>query len=298
MKNFFLIAGGILIGAFIILIFRHDAPLSTPPPPLKRNTHRDAMPYLDKSSPIHGHSHDHSHSHTVLSYPESEKHRSRDSDLEPRVEKPVDLATLGIDISALKEATSDPALMRILALYKPPAVGAIKEGENGEVILELPGSRSFVATYIGAVRSESQDGTVALEAITVPNGYMIKEVDAHDGGVSTAGNPSEIWIVNADGTSSRVSPQDVHAKNPIISPDGRFIAFSAQYVTGNALHGKFLMIADKTTMQINSYATKRSDSTYEIRPVDWVDDGKVLRVVEDWGETGGHMLLKQVRAAY
>jgi hypothetical protein len=56
------------------------------------------------------------------------------------------------------------------------------------------------------------------------------------------------------------------------------------------------MIEDRTTKQLISYSGRRYESTYEIGAVDWVEDGKVLRVVEDWGETGGHLLLKQVPA--
>ena len=48
------------------------------------------------------------------------------------------------------------------------------------------------------------------------------------------------------------------------------------------------------TTQLSSYSSRRADSTYEIRPVDWIENGKDLRVVEDWGEPGGHMTLKQV----
>ena len=293
MKQFLYIAVGCLLGIGLMLALQRSPRLHSQLPPAafpaKRLNAQDSS-----HSATHSHPHDNSHTHAVMPYPESKIHRNRDTELVPRYEEPTDLTSLDADVAALKEATSDPALMKILSLYQPPAVGTINVLENNRVVLELSGGRMFQATSIGDTRSEAKDGTVALDAITVPNGRIIREVDAHDGGVSATGNPGEVWVVNSDGTASRISPEDVHAKNAIISPDGRFIAFEAQYVAENALHSKFLMIADRTTMQLSSYAARRSDPTYEIGPVDWVEDGKVLRVVENWGETGGHMTLKQI----
>jgi Tol biopolymer transport system component len=114
-------------------------------------------------------------------------------------------------------------------------------------------------------------------------------------GVTASGNPSEIWIIDASGRAERLSPTHVHASRPVISPDGRYVAFTAQYLIGGALHSKVLMIKDRSTGELSSFAERKYGTDYEIAPVDWVEGGKVLRVIEDWGESGGHLKLKQVR---
>lgn len=221
--------------------------------------------------------------------------QNRDDELTVRAESAVDLKALGIDSTPFKEMTSDPALIQILASYRANQIGTVKQASPSGVELELEDGRRFAATQIGEGRSKANDGTVALDAITTPEGTPIKSIDAKEGGVTTTGNPSEIWIINASGKAERLSPSHVHASRPIISPDGRHVAFSAQYLVGGALHPKVLMIMDRSTGGLSSYAERKYGADYEIAPVDWVEGGKVLRVVEDWGETGGHMKLKQVR---
>lgn len=221
--------------------------------------------------------------------------QNRDDELTVRVESAVDLKTLGIDPTPFKEMTSDPALIRILASFRPSQIGAVKQVGSGRVEIELDGGRRFAASQIGEARSMANDGTIALDAITTPDGTPIKNIDAKEGGVTASGNPSEIWIIDALGRAERLSPTHVHASRPVISPDGRYVAFTAQYLIGGALHSKVLMIKDRSTGELSSFAERKYGADYEIAPVDWVEGGKVLRVIEDWGETGGHLKLKQVR---
>lgn len=221
--------------------------------------------------------------------------KNRDDELTVRAESTVDLKSLGIDPTPFKEMTSDPALIQILASYRPNQIGAVKQTGPNRVELVLEDGRRFAATQIGEGMSKANDGTVALDAITTPEGTPIKNIDAKETGVTAAGNPSEIWIINKSGKAERLSPPHVHASRPVISPDGRHVAFTAQYLIGGALHSKVLMIKDRSTGELSSYAERKYGADYEIAPVDWVEGGKVLRVIEDWGETGGHMKLKQVR---
>lgn len=221
--------------------------------------------------------------------------QNRDDELTVRAESAVDLKALGIDPTPFKEMTNDPALIQILASYHPNQIGTVKQAGPNRVELELEDGRRFAATQVGEGRSEAKDGTVAFDAITTPEGTPIKNIDAKEGGTTTTGNPSEIWIIDKSGKPERLSPPHVHASRPVISPDGRYVAFTAQYLIGGALHSKVLMIKDRSTGELSSYAERKYGADYEIAPVDWVEGGKVLRVIEDWGETGGHMKLKQVR---
>lgn len=220
--------------------------------------------------------------------------QDRDDELTVRVESAVDLNALGIDPAPFKAMTSDPALIQILASYRPHQIGAVKQTGPSRVELELEDGRRFAATQIGEGRSEAKDGTVALDAITAPEGTPIKNIDVREGGATTAGSPGEIWIIDKSGNAERLSPPHVHASRPVISPDGRYVAFTGRYLVGGAFRSKVLMIKDRSTGELSSYAVRKYGADYEIAPVDWVEGGKVLRVIEDWGETGGHMKLKQV----
>lgn len=73
------------------------------------------------------------------------------------------------------------------------------------------------------------------------------------------------------------------------------MAFTAQLLRNGALHAKELMIQDRRTGELSSQAQRKCGADDEMAPVDWVEGGKVRRVIEDWGETGGHLQLKQVR---
>lgn len=221
--------------------------------------------------------------------------QNRDDELALRVESAVDLKNLGIDPTPFKEMTSDPALTQILASFRPSQIGAVKQVGSSRVEIELDGGRRFAATRIGEGRSMANDGTISLDAITTTEGTPIKNVDAKEGGVTTTGAPGEIWVIDVSGKAERLSPPHVHASRPVISPDGRHVAFTAQYLIGGSLHPKVLMIKDRSTGELSSFAGRKYGADYEIAPVDWVEGGKVLRVIEDWGETGGHMKLKQVR---
>lgn len=217
--------------------------------------------------------------------------QNRDDELLVRKEPPVDLASLGIDPSPFKQETDNPALIQILARHQPPSVGSVKPTDTNSVVLELKDGRRFEAVAIGDTRSQAADGTVALNAVTSRNREPLKIIE----GETIPGNPGEIWIIGKDGKSERISPPHVHADHPIISPDGRYVAFVARYLVSGALHPKVLLMLDRMSGQLSSYADRKYGADYEISPIDWVEGGKVLRVIEDWGETGGHIKLKEVR---
>lgn len=264
------------LGVLVMLVLnRTQNTATTPPPPHPNQSNKPARPPVQEPlpSPI----------------------QNRDDELTVRVEPSVDLKSLGIDPTPFSGMTSDPAVIRIWATYKPLQIGNVKQtGSDGEVLV-LEDGRQFTATQIGKKRSQAADGTVALDAITKPGGVPIKTIDATEGGITTTGNPSEVWIIDAGGKAERLSPDHVHAVSPEISPDGRYVAFTGQYVVGGALHPEVLMIKDRSTGELSSYAERKYGADYQIAPLDWVEGGKVLRVIEDWGETGGHMKLKQVR---
>jgi hypothetical protein len=264
------------LGVLVVLaLCRPESMATAPSPPRSAQSNKPAKPLVRAPSPS--------------------PIQDRDDELTVRVESAVDLKALGIDPAPFKTMTSDPALIQILASCRLRQIGTVKQTGPSREELELADGRRFSATQIGEGRSEAKDGTVALDVITTLEGAPIKNIDAREGGVTTTGNPSEIWIIDRLGKAERLSPPHVHASRPVISPDGRYVAFTGRYLVGGALHSKVLMIKDRSTGELSSYAGRKYGADYEIAPVDWVEGGKVLRVIEDWGETGGHMKLKQVR---
>lgn len=264
------------IGAFgVLVVLALNCPESTTPPLSPNSTSNPA-----KSS---------------VQPPDPSSIQNRDDELTVRAISPVDLKALGIDPTPFKEMTNDPELIQILASNQTNPIGIVKQAGSSRVELELEDGRRFAAALIGEGRSKANDGTVALDAVTSPEGTSIKNIDGLEGGVTTTGHPSEVWIMDPSGKVERLSPSDVHASRPVISPDGRYVAFTAQYLVNGSLHPKVLLIKNRITGELSSYADRRHGADYEIAPVDWVDGGRVLRVIEDWGETGGHMKLKQVR---
>lgn len=212
----------------------------------------------------------------------------------PREEGSLDLRAEGIDAARFAMVSNDPATIKILAKGPPPPVGkVIKSGDHD--LLEWKGRRVFEAPVIGNVRCRTEDeGIFALEAITMSGGKPLptKEMDG-----ALPGNPWEVWVVRSDGSSERVSPLGMNATHPVISPNGRHVAFVAEPLVQGFLGIPELKIKDLQEGTIRTYGEKRHGGDYHIVPVDWVsEDGTLtLRVLEDWGETGGHLTLKQVR---
>lgn len=211
-----------------------------------------------------------------------------------RDEGPVDLKADGIDAAAYEGGTSDPAVIRIMAKGLSPFAIKVTQA-RGRHVLEWKGGKVFEAAVIGTIRFEpAGGGTLALEAITVPGGSAFPSRETEG---PLQGNPWEAWIVRGPGQAERVSPPGVNATQPVISPNGRHVAFVSEQLAQGFLQTPELMIKDLKEGQVRSYGEKRHGGDYWIAPVDWVKEGEALtlRVVEDWGETGGHLALKQVR---
>lgn len=221
--------------------------------------------------------------------------RNCDGDLVERREPPVDLEALGIDPAPFRGETEDSALLYLLCTLLKNPVGEIHALGPCQRELRLQDGRRFAASYIGPIRSLARDGTLALEAVTVPGRALLESVDAVDGRGKTTGSPGEIWLMDSSGKAEKVPLPNIHASRPILSPDARYLAFTAQNFDGESLYPKALMILDRSTHSISSYAERKYGIDYEIAAVDWVEEGQVLRVIDDWGETGGHLKLKEVR---
>ena len=56
-----------------------------------------------------------------------------------------------------------------------------------------------------------------------------------------------------------------------------------------------IFVVDLSSGQYRSFRSSEQLDDYKVFPAEWAEGGKVLKVIEDWGETGGHMVMKQIR---
>ena len=193
----------------------------------------------------------------------------------------------------MKRATDDPYVAELLATFKPVEIGQIQTSNEGKQQLMLNGKIVFEARHIGS-RSISANGVLFVEAVTgelVP----IEQAEANADG-KLVGSPREIWRVLPDGTSGKITPSGIDASNPVTSPDGSNVAYTGREIDANGFPGaRRLYVVNLTSNEVRVFGETGHVHNYTVRAIDWHQEGKVLRAIEDWGETGGHMKLKQVR---
>lgn len=182
--------------------------------------------------------------------------------------------------------TKDPAIIELFANWHPPIIGELKPGTNGKWELYDGERLLFTASEIGDLRSKASDNTIALDAII---GEVSKEAEV----------PlplRSVWIIRPNGASVKISPDGINAFSPLISPDGDKVAFTGQAVDKSGVRSEQKLYV-KSIMSGECLVIQGEDGLDDIHlgAVDWQQQGKILRVIQDHGETGGHMKLKQVR---
>ncbi len=196
----------------------------------------------------------------------------------------------------MRGATDDPSVVELLTTYQKGEIGKVVATEKGTQQLWDGTKLLFEAKRIGA-RSRAADGTIALDAVT---GDQISIEDAEVVGTGDEAklisSPREIWFVTPTGIKTKVSPPNMDAFAPVIEPNGKSIAFTGRLLNDKGFpSNQRLYVGDATSGQYRVFAGDEHLHDYQVWAVDWVKNSKVLRVLQDHGETGGHMKLKQVR---
>lgn len=190
----------------------------------------------------------------------------------------------------LKGATDDPATAAFWLKYDPKIqeFGAVKDTANHTQQLFVGGKVVFEASQILRVRTVARDGTVALAAIIeAPSGTANKADEPT--------KPSTIWVIDPSGLKRQVSPPNVNASTPLISPDSKRIAFTGVSVgTDGSEEAPLLWVYDLTTKQYRKFAPSQKRDNYSVGAAEWSEDGHVLYVLEDYGETRGHMVMRAI----
>ncbi len=156
----------------------------------------------------------------------------------PVTVKPPALPRGSISASRLREVTDETAVGDLLNRTIAMAVGEKRElGGNREHLL-LNGKVVFEGFQLGPARmSESGVVTVASNESGL-RALEDADLSLHFKNGRLEASPSVVWLLK-DGKQQRVSPPELHAQHPCISPDGSQIAYGAQLLDAQNLPTTF-----------------------------------------------------------
>ena len=191
----------------------------------------------------------------------------------------------------LEGATKDPAVIEFWSSHKPQEIGEMRPTNAQTKQLWVNGRMVFEAAAIKNVRSMSQDGTIALAAVAEEPSTTNPKDD-----VALSEKPSRIWLVDPHGNKRPISPPGIDASKPLIAPDATVVAFTGSRVGVGAIPpSNQLFVVDLKSGASRTFNANQPLDDYSVTAVEWADGGKVLKVIEDHGETGGHMVMRQIR---
>jgi hypothetical protein len=196
----------------------------------------------------------------------------------------------------MRGATDDPSVVELLATYQKVEIGKVVTVEKGTQQLWDGGKLLFEARRIGS-RSRAADGTIWLDAVTGEH-TPIEDAEVTGTGdeAKLISSPREIWFVTPTGNKTKLSLPSMDAFAPVIDPSGKTIAFTGRLLNDKGFpSSQRLYVGDAASGQYRVFAGDEHLRDYQVWAVDWVKNGTVLRVLQDHGETGGRMKLKQVR---
>ena len=191
----------------------------------------------------------------------------------------------------LKGVTDDPAAAAFLNKYDPKdqEVGVVTDTPSHTQQLFVNAKVIFEASQILRRRTMAHDGTVVLAAV-------IEETHGPNDKTETTANPSTVWMIDPSGSKRQVSPPNVNASTPMISPDSKWIAFTGVSVgTDGSEEEPLLWVYDLTTSQYRKFGPSQKGHNYTVGAAEWSEDSKILYVLEDYGETRGHLVMRAVK---
>lgn len=156
----------------------------------------------------------------------------------PAVEKGPAVPRTSLSASRLKEVTDETALEDLLKRTSDMAVGEMHALGGNRQQLVIDGKVVFEGFQLGpARRSESGRVTLASQESGLP---ALEDADLalHFKNGRLEASASAVWLLS-DGKQERISPPELHAQHPCISPDGTQIAYSAQLLDAQNLPRAF-----------------------------------------------------------
>ena len=181
----------------------------------------------------------------------------------------------------------------ITALLKQEAgrkIGDIKQEPDGKQVLVMDGKKVFEGYVLGQV-SKATNGTVAVSSFNALHNRIDDDadIDVKTGKLTAA--ISSVWIIDASGAAHKITPDSMHATNPLISPDGQWVAFQSEALNASGIpQSQQVYVAPLDAGGTAGPATGLNlPSKGIIAPVMW-KDGQLAVVTNDDEYTGGFAL--------
>jgi len=198
-----------------------------------------------------------------------------------------------------KRVDDQKEVLNVLSSLQHPKTGTIVEdpGDKGKKVLRIRGKDVRTAIDFEPTYSESTNGLIAfiLYSSNAPPTHLA-EVGA-DGRVNT--RLGELWISRGNVPPERVSPCSMHARNPCISPDGRYIAYTGCRADANGFLGKeSVFLTDLSNPQSAPHVlatTQDNDGT--ACPLAWSRSATLSIFVSD-GPDGAKSRIETLRVTY
>lgn len=175
-------------------------------------------------------------------------------------------------------------LLKSLAHPKKGEVKRLKEQEGMHVLL-VDGQQVLVAPRIEETYSESTSGTIAMVA------YSADTVPLHltdvDGSGQPKGSVGRLWVKRSGAPAFQMLSRDLHVTHALISPDGRYVAFTARPLKADGLPGNETVylaqveFPDDAPMKVAGTAAHMGAA----RPIQWKTADELQVFVSD-DETG------------
>jgi len=137
-------------------------------------------------------------------------------------------------VQVVKTSTSKADVLRLLQRANSP-IGKIIREQSGKEILEVKGKNIFEGYHLGRA-SMSSNGTIVISSYNAQN-HMLENADAimnsKNGKLSSS--IASIWLIKPEGATYQITPSNIHALNPLISPDGQVIAFTGELLNAQGI---------------------------------------------------------------
>lgn len=196
----------------------------------------------------------------------------------------------------MKGVTNDPQVVEFFENYRKAEIGKVINVATDLQQLWIADRLIFEAKCIGD-RARANDGTIVIDAVTGDNTPIeCAEVVESGDEYGLISSTREIWIIRPDGDKIKVSPPNVDAFAPMIEPNTKLVAFTGRLIDEKGFPSEQkLYVGDPMIGQYKVFVADRHLHNYQIWAVDWINNGTILRAMEDHGETGGNMKLRNIQ---
>jgi Tol biopolymer transport system component len=191
----------------------------------------------------------------------------------------------------IERASKDAATREFLFKLKTWSdIGQVRSLPSGPQQLWIGERMVIEAPFIRQVRSISDNGTVAVATTT----RKITSTSA-DEKSSADDLPGAIWVIDNLGHAKRISSLEDITGAPLISRDGKKVAYVIKTLQLSGQIGQAcVVVVDLQTNKARYFRNNEILDEYRVFPVEWNEGANVLKIMEDYGETGGHMVMRAI----